>query len=135
MRQTGASSSRPRLLAVISSGDGPHLVAPTVAAYRSRMARPRVSLEDELALCLAKLDEHPEEFERAVARWHARWRVELTTLTVAETHTALTLLRAIAGPRGVEAARTLRYMCLIHGQTATAHVLRRWIAQREPGHS
>ena len=131
---TPASASFPhrRLLAVITPGDGPHLLAPTVAAYRSRRATSRVSLDDELAMCLARLDDDPHAYERAAASWHARWSVEEpTTLTLAETHTAMTLLRAIAGPRGAEAARTLRYLLLVHGQTGTAEVLRRWLERHE----
>ena len=126
-----ASSSR-RLVAVIAPGDGPHLFAPTVAGYRSRRATPRVSLADELALCLAVLDEDAEHYRRAVASWHARWCVELTTLSVAEMHTALTLLEAIAGPRGVDAARTLRFLCLVHDERAVAAVLERWIEAHQP---
>jgi hypothetical protein len=47
---------------------------------------------------------------------------------------AMTLLRAIAGPRGPEAARTLRYLCLVHAQNGSADVLRRWFETREPNH-
>ena len=128
-----ASTSPPRrLLAVISPGDGPHLLAPTLAAYRSRRATPRVSLEDELAMCLAIAGQDPDGYQRAAASWHARWCVEVAALSVAETHTALMLLRAITGPRGADAARALRYLCLVHGEDRTAHVLRRWLEEHEP---
>ena len=128
---TPASASQSRLLAVISPGDGPHLLAPTVAAYRSRRATPRVSLEQELAMCLALAGQDPDRYRRAAASWHARWSVEVPTLGVAETHTTLTLLRAIAGPRGGEAASALRYLCLLHGEDGTADVLHRWLEGRE----
>jgi len=42
-------SSHRRLLAVISPGDGPHLLAPTVVGFRSHRATPHVSPADELA--------------------------------------------------------------------------------------
>jgi hypothetical protein len=131
---TSASARSPhrRLLAVIAPGDGPHLLAPTVAAYRSRRATPRLSLADELAMCLAILEHDPDRYHRAAASWHARWCLELTTLTLAETETTKTLLDAIAGPRGTEAGRTLRYLCLLHDQTRTADVLQRWLGSHEP---
>jgi hypothetical protein len=128
---SSASSPRRRLLAVIAPGDGPHLLAPTVAAYGSRRATPKVPLEDELSMCLAMAEQDPGRYQRAAASWQARWCVELTTLSVAETHTTMTLLRAIAGPRGTEAARALRYLCLVHGQYGAAEVLRRWLEEHE----
>ena len=131
MTPASAASPRHRLLAVISPGDGPHLLAPTVAAYRSRRATPRVSLEEELALCLALAGQHPDRYRRSAASWHARWCVEVAALSVAETHTALTLLQAIAGPRGRDAARALRYLCLVHGEDRTADVLHRWLEEHE----
>jgi hypothetical protein len=125
-----AGASHRRLLAVIAPGDGPHLLAPTMAVYRSRRATPRVSLAHELETCLALLDGDAEHYERAAASWHARWCVELTTLTVAEIDLALTLLHAIAGPRGAAAARALRALCLGHGQDAVAGALERWLDGR-----
>ena len=131
MTPESASSPRRRLLAVISPGDGPHLVAPTVAAYRSRRAAPRVSLEEELAMCLAIAGQDPDRYRPAAASWHARWCVEVATLSVAETHTILTLLRAITGPHSGDAARALRYLCLVHGEDRTADVLQRWLEEHE----
>ena len=124
---SAGNHSSHRLLAVIAPGDGPHLLAPTVAGFRSHRATPHVSLADELTACLASLEYDSEHFRSAAARWHARWCVELTTFTVAERHTTRTLLHAIAGPRGVDAARTLRFLCLFHEERAVAGVLERWI--------
>jgi hypothetical protein len=135
MTPASASSPRRRLLAVISPGDGPHLLAPTVAAYRSRRATPRVSLEEEFAMCLAIAGQDPDRYGRAAASWHARWCLEVATLSVAENHTVLTLLRAITGPRGTDAARALRYLCLVHGEDGTADVLRRWLEEHEVNRS
>jgi hypothetical protein len=123
-----ASPTRRRLVALIVPGDGPHLVAP----YRSPAAsmRPRVSVADELALCLTMLDQDPERFERAAASWHARWCSDLADLTLVDAHTALTALESLAGPNGPDAARVLRYLCVRHGQRAVPEVLERWIAKR-----
>jgi hypothetical protein len=120
-----------RLLAVIAPGDGPHLLAPTVAGFQSHRATPRISLAEELSACLASLQDDSAHYRRAASRWHARWCVELTTFTVAERHTTRTLLHAIAGPRGIDAARTLRYLCLLHDQREIAGVLERWIEDAE----
>ena len=120
-----------RLLAVIAPGDGPHLLAPTVAGFRSHRAPPRISIAEELTLCLAMLEQDLDHYRRAAASWHARWCVELTTLSVAERHTTRTLLYAIAGPRGVEAAQTLRFLCLLHDEGDVAGVLERWIDEHD----
>jgi hypothetical protein len=77
------------------------------------------------------LEDDSEHYRRAAASWHARWCVELTTFTVAERHTTRTLLHAIAGSRGVDAARTLRFLCLLHDEREVAAVLERWIGDRE----
>ena len=122
-----SAASHHRLLAVIAPGDGPHLLAPTVAGFRPYRATPSVSLADELAVSLAMLDEDPDHYRRAVASWHARWCVEVATLSVAERHTTRTLLHAIAGPRGVEAARTVRFLCLLHDEQDVAAALQRWV--------
>ncbi len=124
-------SSHHHLLAVIAPGDGPHLLAPTVAGFRSHRATPRVSLAEELTACLASLAYDSEHYRRAAASWHARWCVEITTFTVAERHTTRTLLHAIAGPRGVDAARTLRFLCVLHDEREVAGVLERWIERHD----
>ena len=72
-------------------------------------------------------------FEVAAAAWHARWCIDLPALTLTEAQTALTALQAIAGPTGADAARVLRYLCLLHGQRETPGVLERWIASRDRG--
>jgi hypothetical protein len=62
--------SRRRLVALIVPEDGPHLVAPNSSPAESM--RPRVSVADELDMCLTMLDHDPERFERAATSWHAR---------------------------------------------------------------
>jgi hypothetical protein len=131
---TTSHSSHHRLLAVIAPGDGPHLLAPTVAGFRSHRATPKVSIADELAACLATLGVDSEHYRRAAASWHARWCLELTTFTVAERHTTRTLLHAIAGARGADAARTLGFLCRLHDEREVAAVLERWIEDREHPH-
>jgi hypothetical protein len=128
-------TSAMRLLAVIAPGDGPHLLAPSVAGFRSQRARPRLSIAEELDYCLALLAVDVDHYRRAAASWHARWCVELTSLSVAERHTTRTLVHAIAGPRGVDAARTLRFLCLLHDQGDVAAVLERWITERADAES
>jgi hypothetical protein len=125
--------SHHRLLAVIAPGDGPHLLAPTVAGFRPYRATPHVSLADELAVSLAMVDEHADHYRRAVASWHARWCVEVATLSVAERHTTRALLDAIAGPRGIDAARTLRFLCLLHDERGVAATLQEWIDNANGG--
>lgn len=122
-----------RVLAVIAAGDGPHLLWPPVTAERrrTRHATGRLSLADELAQCLRALEEEPGQFEVAAAAWHARWCIELPTHTLTEAQTALSALQALAGPTGADAAKVLRYLCLLHGQRDTPLVLERWIAERE----
>jgi hypothetical protein len=131
MISADTSPSRQRLVAFIVPGAGPHVVAPYGVPTDSM--RPRVSVADELAACLTMLDDYPERFERAAASWHARWCSGLEDLTLVDAHTALTALESLSGPNGTDAARVLRYLCVEHGQRATAEVLERWIARREPG--
>ena len=100
------------------------------AASHASHATPRASVGEELAACLAILEIDSERYRRAAAIWHARWGVELTTFTVAERHTTRTLLDAIAGPRGIDAASTLRFLCLLHDEREVAAVLERWIDDR-----
>jgi hypothetical protein len=114
------------VLTVIAPGDGPHLLWPPVTGGRRR----RQSLAEELADCLRAVDEEPGRFEVAAATWHARWCIDLPTITLTEAQTALTALQAIAGPTGAEAAKVLRYLCQHHGQRGTPEVLERWIAER-----
>jgi hypothetical protein len=126
MSAAGAPHAQHRVLAVIAAGDGPHLLWPPITGGRRR----RLSLADELAECLRAVDQEPARFEVAAAAWHARWCIELPTMTLAEAQTALTALQAIAGPTGADAAKVLRDLCLRHGQAGTAEVLERWIAER-----
>jgi hypothetical protein len=102
-----------------------------VAGFGSHRATPHISLAEELSACLASLQHDSAHYRRAASRWHARWCVELTTFTVAERQTTRTLLHAIAGPRGIDAARTLRYLCLLHDEREIAGVLERWIEDAE----
>ena len=132
MTASAAPPSGRRLLAVIAPGAAPHLVGPPSTIHWAARER-RVSLADELTDCLTLLDADPERLQHAAASWHARWCIDLAPLTLTESHTALTALQAIAGPRGTEAAGVLRYLCLLHGQRDTPEVLERWIAQREGG--
>ena len=134
MTASAASPNGHRLLAVIAPGAGPHLVGrPSTSHGTTRPARSHLSFADELTDCLTLLVVDPERFERAAASWHARWCIDLASLTLTESQRALTALGAIAGPRGTDAAGVLRKLCLLHRQRGTPQVLERWIAQREGG--
>jgi hypothetical protein len=131
MTAPSASPGGHRLLAVIAPGAGPHLVGPpSTTHWTTQPAKSRASVADELADCLAMLEEDPERFRSAAASWHARWCIDLAPLTLTESQTALTALQAIPGPRGADAAGVLRDLCLRHGQRGTPAVLERWIARR-----
>jgi hypothetical protein len=110
---------RRRLVAYIVAGDGPHLVAPYSSPTGS--VRPRVSLADELAMCLDILEEDPERFERAATSWHARWCSDIADLTLVDAHTALTALESLAGPNGTDAARVSDISARITASAAHRH--------------
>src|SRR5688500_13108034 len=81
MTAPAASPNGHRVLAVIAPGAGPHLIGqPAVSHWTTRPARSRVSLADELADCLTTLEQDPERFQCAAARWHALWCIDLETL-------------------------------------------------------
>jgi hypothetical protein len=108
---TGRSErgARPRVLAIIAPGDGPHLItAATPAPHGVRPVLPRVALDEALKLCLALLEEDPPRFQRAATAWHARWCTQLPMLTLAEAQVALAALEALTGPDPTTGARELR---------------------------
>ena len=134
MTASAASPNGHRLLAVIAPGAGPHLIGPPAASHwTTRPARSRVSLADELANCLTTLEEDPERFQCAAARWHALWCIDLETLTLTESSDGADGAPGARRAPGPEAAGVLRYLCLLHGQRETPEVLERWIARREGG--
>jgi hypothetical protein len=122
-----------RVLAVISPGDGPHLVAPGGVPVRewTRPTCPSDGLDGALASCLARLPDDSESFERAALGWHARWCARLPALTLAEAHSGLDALKAFQGVDAIGGALELRRLCVRHGLWDVAEILRRWIVQLE----
>jgi hypothetical protein len=58
-----------------------------------------LSLPDALPFCLLLADVDPARFDRAIARWHARFVLEAPGITVDEAALALTALKGLAGLR------------------------------------
>ena len=68
-----------------------------------------LSLPDALAFCRLLADVDPPRFDRAIARWHARFVLEATGITADEAALALSAAQALAGVKSREtAAQTLR---------------------------
>lgn len=129
MTATARRGPRPRVLAIIAPGDGPHLVAP--AARAAAQSPPGIALHDALARCLAMLEHDPPRFQRAATTWHARWCMHLPMLTLAEAQVTLAALEALAGPDPTAGARELRRQSAHHGLRDVARVLDAWIARRD----
>lgn len=121
--------TRPRVLAVIAPGEGPHLIAPARPTPRTsaRPLLPRAGLDDALSVCLDLLERDPPRFQRAAIAWHARWCSVVPTLTLAEAQVTLAALEALAGPDPVDGARELRRQSVHHGLSAVVRVLDAWI--------
>ena len=83
-----------RVLAVIAPGDGPHLLWPPVTAGPGAGSRSPTSL-----LMLRAVNEEPARFEVAAAAWHARWCINLPTLTLAEDQTRSPRFRRSPDPQ------------------------------------
>jgi hypothetical protein len=82
-----------------------------------------IGLEDALALCVLTAKRAPARFERAAARWIARYldqepRVELTELRL-----MADLLTALSEPQARPAARALRELFVARGRADLAGVL------------
>jgi hypothetical protein len=81
-----------------------HLISAEAAARQLG----RLSLADALALCLLIAAEDPVRFDRAAARWHARFVLEAGRIGLGESHLALAAVAALPGPARLPAAETLR---------------------------
>jgi hypothetical protein len=67
----------------------------------------------------------PERYERAAARWHARFVLEAPGIGLTESLVALSAVQALRDPQNELAARTLLQLADNHGLSAVAAVLRR----------
>ena len=90
----------------------------------------RLELDDALAVCLVLLKEEPDAYWRWAARWAGRFVCEAKA-DVDEAAFVLAALGALRGRARVPAARALEDVCERSGQTRSAAVLERWLANRE----
>jgi hypothetical protein len=84
-----------------------------------------LSLVDALAFCLLLADADPPRFDRAIARWQARFVLEAQGITSAEAALALLAAQGLAGPKTREvSAQTLRRLAESYGLTGVTAALR-----------
>lgn len=75
-----------------------------------------LSLADAFGFCLLLAEVDPPRFDRAIARWHARFVLEAQRITADESALALLAARGLANERLREtAAQTLRRLAQQHG--------------------
>jgi hypothetical protein len=82
-----------------------------------------LSLADALAFCLLLADVDPPRFDRAIARWHARFVLEAEGITAV---LALCAAKGAASPRYARRRRqTVRRIADAHGLSSVADSFRR----------
>jgi hypothetical protein len=91
----------------------------------------QLSLADALSLCLLLRVHNAALFERAAARWVARFALEPPAMTLSELQLAASALGALQGPELDAAVDALMQLCERHGQPAAAELLERW-AREQP---
>lgn len=85
----------------------------------------QLPLGDALAFCLLLTDADPPRFDRAIARWHARFVLEAEGITADESALALLAARGLGTDRLREtAAQTLRRLAASYGMSAAVESLR-----------
>jgi hypothetical protein len=82
-----------------------------------------MSLEDALALCLLTAERQPARFERAAARWIARYLEEEPRVALGELRLTTELLVSLAGPYAAAAAQALRELFAARGGSDLIDVL------------
>jgi hypothetical protein len=87
-----------------------------------------LSLPNALAFCLLLAEVDPPRFDRAIARWHARFVLEAVGITADEAALALSAANGLASLKTRDvAARTLRDIAKSYGLTGVVVALReRW---------
>jgi hypothetical protein len=84
-----------------------------------------LSLPDALAFCLLLAEVDPPRFDRAIARWHARFVLEAPGITADESALALSAANALGGLRTREvAAQTLCDLARGYDLDGVVHSLR-----------
>jgi hypothetical protein len=83
-----------------------------------------LSLPDALAFCLLLAEVDPQRFDRAIARWHARFVLAAPGITADEAALTLSAAKGLAGLKTRDvAAMTLRRLAVHYGLTAIAQTL------------
>jgi hypothetical protein len=105
------------------------------AAWSAAAELPQINLEDALALCLLTAERQPARFERAVARWIARYLQEEPHVELEELRLTTELLVGLRGPHSVAAVRALRELFAARGRVDLVGALDSWHQQpgRRPG--
>ena len=98
------------------------------AAYAAASELPAVELADALALTLLLSDQR-ELFERACARWVARFALEVRDVTLDDAQLALAALAAVGRGRPA-GAHALAELCDEVGRTDLAELVERWLQPR-----
>jgi hypothetical protein len=84
-----------------------------------------LSLSDALAFCLLLADAEPPRFDRAIARWHARFVLEAQGITADEAALALFAAKSLSGLKTRRlAVQTLRGLADSYGISGVAAALR-----------
>jgi hypothetical protein len=84
-----------------------------------------LSLSDALAFCLLLAEVDPPRFDRAIARWHARFVLEAPGITADEAALALFAAKGLAGPKTRNvAAQALRQLARSYDLGSVDAVLR-----------
>ena len=119
---TSQGSAHTRFRRAVASG------SPTLA-LAAAAELPRLGLEDALALVLV-LTADPVRFDRATARWVARFVLEIRDVGADEAQLALAALRALRGPEREVGAQTLAGLCRLHGLNRAADDVEAWLDRR-----
>jgi hypothetical protein len=86
------------------------------AAWAAASELSYIGLEDALALCILTAERQPARFERAAARWIARYLEEEPRVELDELRLTTELLTSLRGPHAAAAARALRELFARRGR-------------------
>jgi len=100
--------------------EGRQLLAAEVAARELGGLR----LPDALSFCLLLAELDPRRYEPAAVRWHGRFALEVSEVSLAESQLVLAALAAIPEPTSFAAVEALRSVARRHGLSSLEAVLR-----------
>jgi hypothetical protein len=95
------------------------------AAWAAAAELPQLSLEDALALCSLMAGRDAARFERAAARWVARYLAEEPRVEMEELRLTTELLASLSGPHAAAAGRALRELFVARGRSDLIDALQR----------